>query len=718
MVICACKKNDQVSGLAPTINISPAAGYSGSLVTITGSGFSLDPSQDSVTFNGKAAVVVNVAVNQLIVVVPDSAGNGPVVVYVGGKSAKGPSFSFTQNSIVISGLSQLYGLPGTEIFIHGRGFLAHDSGSLGAVAGVAPQVSFNGILATLLAKSDTLLATKVPQGAGTGPVGVTLGGNTVVGPVFTYTNVVSSTPKTGGANTTLIITGTGFVADTSKYRIAFGGIPGTLVSATTTQLTVVAPAGVANSQVTGSVPVTINGLAIPNLSFAVVPPPTFASMTPLSGPSGTNVTINGTGFSAVPGETIVSFNGAKAAIVNTTPLRVIATVPSSATTGPVVVTVNGQSDSATTFALQNLGISAISPGVGGPGTTVTLTGFGFNSNTTLDTVRFNGAIVPVQTATANRLTVTMPPTITSGPVTVSGGGLTAVGPAFYVGGQVLTYAGGTSGTANGVGTQAQFYYLTGLAIDASGDIWVADQYSNENPAYYLREILPGAIVTNSNLPASLQSNLSEPYNLVFDPQGDLYVADYYGGYVTKINPTGAFTNFSIQGVNISRGSSVALDAAGNVYFVGNINGTPDIYEWDANGNVIKTINIPSGVQLYGAVFDAQGNLYVTDQAQGVIFENGNVVVSGLGQPEDITIDQSGKLILVDASRNLIYGVDPANNYQLTVIAGGGGSNQAGFQDGDVGSALFNAPTGVKVDAQGNIWVADQGNSAVREIILH
>lgn len=144
--------------------------------------------------------------------------------------------------------------------------------------------------------------------------------------------------------------------------------------------------------------------------------------TPSSGLVGTPVTIYGTGFSATPASNTVKFNGTTATVLTASTTVLTATVPSGATTGSISVTVGATT--ATSAASFTVGsgaptLSSFSPAVGNYGATVTLTGTNYDTTLINDRVAFAGAMGAVATATSTSLTVPVPSTAQTGPISVS-----------------------------------------------------------------------------------------------------------------------------------------------------------------------------------------------------------------------------------------------------------------------------------------------------------
>jgi YD repeat-containing protein len=145
--------------------------------------------------------------------------------------------------------------------------------------------------------------------------------------------------------------------------------------------------------------------------------------TPSSGPVGTPVTIYGTGFSATPASNTVKFNGTTATVLTASATVLTTTVPAGATTGTISVTVAGITVTSTAAFTVGTGsaptLSSFSPAVAGYGETVTLTGTNYDTTLINNRVAFTAAIGAVTTATTTTLTVPVPGSAQTGPISVS-----------------------------------------------------------------------------------------------------------------------------------------------------------------------------------------------------------------------------------------------------------------------------------------------------------
>ncbi len=145
--------------------------------------------------------------------------------------------------------------------------------------------------------------------------------------------------------------------------------------------------------------------------------------TPSSGQVGTTVTIYGTGFSAAPASNTVKFNGTTATVLTASPTVLTANVPVGATTGTISVTVGANTaTSSASFTVGTGGVptlSSFTPAVGNYGATITLTGTNYDTTPINNRVGFTAAMGAVATATSTSLTVPVPSTAQTGPISVS-----------------------------------------------------------------------------------------------------------------------------------------------------------------------------------------------------------------------------------------------------------------------------------------------------------
>lgn len=319
----------------------------------------------------------------------------------------------------------------------------------------------------------------------------------------------------------------------------------------------------------------------------------------------------------------------------------------------------------------------------------------------------------------------------------------------------------TGGTIGGIGATnsdstsvALFYSPDDVAVDAAGNLYVADYGNN-----LIRKITTAGMVTTfagngtigANNGPGAAASFSGPSGVAVDNAGNVYVADAGNNLIRKITPDGTVSTLAgtVAAVDTSNTvtseplfsgpSGVAVDASGNVYVA------------DAGNNEIRVVS-PSGVvntlagnlnagyadgtgsnarfnNPTGVAVDVSGNVYVADLLNNLIRKigSGGVVstlaggdtarmADGKGAlasfyfPNSLTVDASGNLYVTDALNNLIRKV--TSDGTVTTIAGNG---TAGFLNGTGTATSFNDPAGIAVDGIGNLFVADANNNLIRKI---
>ena len=320
---------------------------------------------------------------------------------------------------------------------------------------------------------------------------------------------------------------------------------------------------------------------------------------------------------------------------------------------------------------------------------------------------------------------------------------------------VSTLAGsGTAGFADGYGTSAQFQKPTGVALDALGNIYVTDFLNNR-----IRKITASGIVSTlagSGTAGSVDGNGTNaqfyaPAGVAVDAQGNIYVVDRYNNLIRKITASGLVSTLAgsgTQGFADGDGSAaqfygplgMAVDAQGNIYVADY--GNNRIRKITASGSVSTLAG--SGTQGFAdgnvttaqfngpmwVAVDAQGNIYVTDgrnlirkiTASGIVstlagsgtrgFADGNGTTAQFNDPAGMAVDAQGNIYVADYGNNRIRKITASGS--VSTLAGSG---TQGFADGNGTTAQFNGPSGIALDAQGNIYVADDHNNRIRKITV-
>jgi sugar lactone lactonase YvrE len=332
-------------------------------------------------------------------------------------------------------------------------------------------------------------------------------------------------------------------------------------------------------------------------------------------------------------------------------------------------------------------ISSFAPLAAAKDSLVTITGANFSTTPSENEVSFGNIKAIILQATVNSLTVKVPLHAADGKIAVTVKGKTAnSADNFSYIYTATTLAGGQYGFKDGPDTTAQFFAAFGLTTDADGNIIVADGGNNR-----IRKITPQGVVSTiagtgaigyKNGPKG-EAMFNYPRGVAVDGAGNIYVADAGNNRIRKISVTGEVSTLAGDGT--------------------------DAYK-DGPGNEAQ-FNFP--VEL---VVDKNGNVFVTDGGnscvrkitpQGVVTTIGT---RGFGFPEGIAIDKDGNLFIADPGFQRIFKMTPSGTN--TVFAGTG---TIGLVDGPANTAKFKNPEGIAIDKQGNLYVGDLGNAAVRKI---
>jgi sugar lactone lactonase YvrE len=325
-------------------------------------------------------------------------------------------------------------------------------------------------------------------------------------------------------------------------------------------------------------------------------------------------------------------------------------------------------------------------------------------------------------------------------------------------GDVTTLTGSAppakGGRVDGPAASALFDTPAGIAVDSSGNLYVADSGNQR-----IRKITPlGEVTTlagtgeegHANGPSS-SASFQFPVGVAVDSEGNLYVADYFNQRIRKISLSGEVTTLAGSGkeghadgrgsaASFSRPSGVAVDSSGNVYVADSMNElirkiTPagEVTTLAGSGKDGRADGRGRAASFYypqEIAVDSDGNLYVADTGNSLIrkITSAGVVTTLAGRgyrgtadgqgsaasfydPQAVAVDPSGNVYVADAD-NLIRRVSPDG--VVTTIAGSG---VKGHADGTATAASFSRPTGIAVDASGILYVADTDSNTIRKITL-
>lgn len=310
------------------------------------------------------------------------------------------------------------GAPGTTVTITGTGFLT------------ATQVKFgNSSGASFDILSATQIRAVVSADAETGSVSVTAGATASSAATFTVAPRVDSfTPAIGSAGTLVTVFGGNFLNGQTTVR--FGAVTAAAPSVTAAnQLVVTVPAGAVTAPLSVS---TFAGTNTTPTNFVISGSAIITDFSPSIGPTGSVVIIAGGDFT---GATAVKFNGVNASTFSVTAASQIhATVPTTATTGPIAITTpRGTATTTSNFVVSGLApiVTGFSPFGGKSGDPVVITGINF---TTATNVSFNGTNASFAVTSDTQISATVPTGATTGPIRVlNPAGTNTTGSNFIVG---------------------------------------------------------------------------------------------------------------------------------------------------------------------------------------------------------------------------------------------------------------------------------------------
>jgi sugar lactone lactonase YvrE len=261
---------------------------------------------------------------------------------------------------------------------------------------------------------------------------------------------------------------------------------------------------------------------------------------------------------------------------------------------------------------------------------------------------------------------------------------------------VFTRGDGGPATSAGLNTPI------GLALDGDGNLYIADSQNNlvrkVDALTHIITTVAGTGAVSVNLgdggPATAAS-LFNPTDVAVDTAGNLYIADQYNDRIRRVDAVSGLISTIAGG-----GTAAGIDGLG-----------------DGALATAAALSAPAGIAL-----DASGNLYIADQGNNLIRKISNGIISAvagtsaqvpLNEPSGVRVDAAGNIYIADTNNSIVWEVNGAGT--MFVLAGQSG--QFGFNGDDIpaNDAQLFMPGAILIDPNGNLYIADQGNCAVRKI---
>jgi hypothetical protein len=544
--------------------------------------------------------------------------------------------SGTAQSLVASGT---FSGNGTE----NLGSVTWSSSNL-AVLTISNDSSDRGVVSALTPGSATVMAC-----AGT------ICGSTTASVVAPDPFLSGVSPNSGPMGSAVVISGQGFGTIQGSSTVTVDGIPASVSSWSSTAIGIIIPADTS----TGNVLVTVGGASSNLIQFTVLPTPFISEVAPTSGDPTSTITISGDNFGATQGTSTVTLNGLALNVVSWSAATITGTVPTSATSGNVIVSVASVPSNPVSFTVLNAPeIFALNPPLGPVGTSVAISGADFGASQGTSTVTFNGVAATVTGWGSSGVTAIVPPGATTGPVVVNVGGTPSNGVVFVA-----------PGSPN-ISSLSPYAGLVGTVVTITGTDFGATQGTS-------------TVTFNGTLasPTSWQSTQI----VVPVPTG----ATSGNVTVTSSGVTGSAAYFAVSGPVISSVSRTTGAAGTNVLLQGShfgpsqgtstvtINGTPATIA--SGGDWIDTaiaFVVPSGA--------TTGNLIVT--VNGAAANAGTFTV----YPTPVITSISASSGLVGSSLT-VRGSGFGTTAGTVGISGGNAATQPSWSDSTI---VFTVPPGM------------------------
>ncbi|GAB3991183.1 hypothetical protein GCM10028807_20710 [Spirosoma daeguense] len=280
-------------------------------------------------------------------------------------------------------------------------------------------------------------------------------------------------------------------------------------------------------------------------------------------------------------------------------------------------------------------------------------------------------------------------------------------------GVITTVAGSSTaghGGDGGPATSAQLYVPSGIAVDGSGNLYIADYFNHR-----IRKVNTSGVIStiagtgtagyNGDGIAATTAQLRNPTKLTVDASGNLYIADQFSHRVRKVNPSGIISTVAGTGTLGYSGDGLAATSA-QVYNPSDValDGSGNLYIADSQNNRIRKVSTT------GVISTVAGTGIYADA--GFSGDGGAATSAQLYLPRSMVMDGSGNVYIADQKNHRIRRVSPGGI--ITTVAGTGTSGYSG-DGGAATSAQLDDPVSLALDGNGNLYIADQSSNCIRKV---